>query len=132
MGRAQIRQRRNFDRKTSPRKAYCIDESVMVFIDTAPKGGNHKLTCKWRGPFKVAAKSKDGRIYYLQNGHKANVTRLKKYQPRVGEMYLNKRNERICWSRWNKPLTVAPNRKANKPNGFSVRAGRKTPALTGQ
>jgi len=108
MGKAQIRQRRNFDRKTRPRKFYRIDEQIMVFIDTAPKRATHKLTPKWRGPFRIASRSKDGRVYTLTNGHRANVTRLKKYHPRITEIRLDESGEKIHWSRWDEPHTIQP------------------------
>ena len=78
-GQAQIRQKRNHDAKIRNLLTFEIGEEVMVFTDTAPKDGVHKLTPKYRGPFTIVTKDETGHNYRLSNGKLVHIIRLKPF-----------------------------------------------------
>ena len=58
---AQMRQKRNHDKRMKGTKPFEIGDYVWVFIKVLPRGGTGKLLRGWRGPFQVIEKHQEGR-----------------------------------------------------------------------
>jgi transposase InsO family protein/O-acetyl-ADP-ribose deacetylase (regulator of RNase III) len=89
MDAAQVRQKRNHDKKLRKSPTYTLGEMVMVYLNVVRKGGVRKLERQWRGPFRIKTIFQDGRYFEFENGYKAHYNRLKKYEGRPHEFRVN-------------------------------------------
>ena len=85
---AQMRQKRDFDKRVPHQVPYRVDDMVMVHSKIIPRGGTGKLLTAWRGPYKIAKVCQEGRWYILDNSMLTHYDRLKPYVPRITEMDL--------------------------------------------
>ncbi len=85
---AQMREKRDFDRRVPHQQPYRMDDMVMVHSKIIPRGGTGKLLRAWRGPYKIAKVCQEGRWYILDISMLTHYDRLKPYVPRITEMDL--------------------------------------------
>ncbi len=86
MKEAQVRQKRNHDKKIKGQYEYKVGDLVMVYLNVVRKGNVRKLERQWRGPFAITRVFQEGRYFEFENGHKAHYSRLKMHQGRPMDM----------------------------------------------
>ena len=59
---ANIRSKRNYDKKARWMQHLAIGQHAMVFVDVVKKEGTKKLEKQWRGPFKLLATKMNGAV----------------------------------------------------------------------
>ena len=79
---AQMRQKRDFDKRVPQQVPYRVDDMVMVHSKIIPRGRTGKLLRAWQGPYKIAKVCQEGRWFILDN------SMLTLYVPRITELNL--------------------------------------------
>ena len=74
---AEMRQRKNYDKKILQAKPYAVEQYVWVFQNVITPRGTKKLLNIWRGPFMITEVHQQGRIYRLSTGRAAHYEKLK-------------------------------------------------------